>query len=124
MSAVPLPRQTDFIQTPGYTGPERRRTHAQWREEVDQRLEEGAAEMLSLRAEIAECRQQIREVLAAVKTIQGDTAEIVGLFANAKGAIRLLNGFASIAKPITAIVVLCAAIWGFILTVKAGAGPK
>jgi len=99
--------------TPAYTGPERRRSNADRYEEIERRFAEGADEMQRL-------REEIKGVSNTVSTILCDTKELVGLLNNAKGAFRVLNGIAALAKPITAIVVLCTAIWGAIFTFKHG----
>lgn len=97
-----------------YTGPERRKSNADRLDEIERRFAQ----------ETQHLRDEIKGVSDTVSTILCDTKELVGLLNNAKGAFRVLNGIAALAKPITAIVVLCTAIWGAIFTFKHGGTLK
>lgn len=101
------------IDAPGYQGPDRRHELRVWREEVDNRLNDGADTMRHLRTELA-------ENTTATKQVQADTGELVSLLNSFKGAMVVLDKLGKLARPLSYIVMLCSAAWGFVTVIKGG----
>ena len=106
-----------IIEAPGYRGPERRRTENEWRRHVESRLTAGAEVM-------DRTEKKVDENTAITQALANDTREMVQAFNNAKGAFKFFEGVAKIMRPIGAIAVTLAAIWGFFSLVKGGTPPK
>ena len=83
---------------------------------IEDRLKEGDAAMKQLKDDLA-------ENTAATKRIDASTADIVEFFQSMKGAFKVLNWIGQLARPISAIVAFCVALWGVWIAFKTGV-PK
>jgi hypothetical protein len=100
-----------------YTGPERRTEMRVWRDTVNQRLDNGAATMKALQADMAENTQ-------ATMKIQQYTSELVSLLNSFKGAFKVFDMLGRAAKPLSYIAMALTAIWGLFTAIKGGGPPK
>lgn len=116
-----------------YNDPDR----ADWRATVDLRLNDGAATMKQLRADLqantdttheardaaTEARVAAKEAKASIAEIKSDTSELIELVKSFQGAMRVLNMLGKLAKPLTYIIMLGSALWGVFSIVKGGGEP-
>jgi hypothetical protein len=100
-----------------YTGPERRSSMRIWQEKVDRRLEDGDKRMKTLAADL-------ESNTAATQAIKSDTAELVELLHSVKGAFRVLDMLASLARPLGFLAAAGVSFWGLWTAIKGGGGPK
>lgn len=98
------------IVTPHYTGPERRSEFRQWREKIDLRLDDGAHTMKGIRSDLDVNTQAVKEVIEILNSV--------------KGAFKVLGWIGAIAKPMGAIIMLCAACLGLWSSIKSHGGLK
>lgn len=84
-----------------------------WRKHVDKRLDDGAATMKALRADMA-------ENTATTKRVQADTSELVELLTSFKGAFSVLESIAKLARPLGFIAAAVAAFIGLWTVIKGG----
>ncbi len=99
-----------------YTGPERRQAHREWRANVERRLDDGAATMKQLRADL----QKNTDATNAVKS---DTSELVSLLQSFKGAFVVFDMLGKLARPLSYIFMLGSAVWGVFTIFKGGGEP-
>lgn len=100
-----------------YDGPERRRDWHQWRNDVDQRLDDGAKTMKDMRAEVA-------ANTAITQNVQTNTSEVVALLNSFKGAFSLLEKLGKLAKWIGYIAGCLTAVAALVAILKGGGSPK
>lgn len=101
-----------------YTGPERRSSLRVWQDKVDRRLKDGDARMQALATDLAENTK-------ATAAIKADTAELVDLLHSVKGAFRVLDLLARMARPLGFLAAAGASFWGLFVAIKGGGGgPK
>ena len=105
------------IETPEYTGPERRQDHIIWRTGVDLRLDHGAKKMRDLQSSLA-------ENTAMTAKVQADTGELVALLQSFKGAFDVLEKLGKLAKPLGYIAMALGAVVTLLAAVKGGGAPK
>lgn len=115
-TANPPPAQADATAAP-YTGPERRSSLRVWQDKVDRRLKDGDERMQALATDLAENTK-------ATAAIKADTAELVDLLHSVKGAFRVLDILASLARPLGFLAAAGASFWGLWTAIKGGGGPK
>jgi hypothetical protein len=99
-----------------YTGPERRQAHREWRANVERRLDDGAATMKQLRADL----QKNTDATNAVKS---DTSELITTFKNFQGAMQVLEMLGKLAKPLGYILMFVGAVLGLFTVLKGGGEP-
>lgn len=123
-NTAPLPAQAGTTAAePGqptaapYTGPERRSSLRVWQDKVDRRLKDGDERMQALATDLAENTK-------ATAAIKADTAELVDLLHSVKGAFRVLDILASLARPLGFLAAAGASFWGLWTAIKGGGGPK
>jgi len=115
---MPTP-EPDTIQTPTYTGPERR-SRSRERElhaEINRRFEEGSIKMRLL-------HEELKVNTEATQRVESNTADVVTILQSAKGAFRVFEFIGRLAKPAVSIVMLLGALWGLVASVKGGGVPK
>lgn len=98
---------------PAYTGPERRSSMRLWQEKVDRRLKAGDARMQALAAELG----TNTKATAEIKT---DTAELVDLLRSVKGAFRVLDMLARLARPLGFLAAAGASFYALVTAFKTG----
>ena len=99
-----------------YTGPERRQAHREWRANVDRRLDEGAAKMKAISADL-------QANTHATNAVKDDTSELIETFRSFQGAMRVLDMLGKLARPLGYITMLGSALWGVFTLIKGG-GPR
>ena len=82
------------------------------------RLDAGDQRMGRIEGDVAAVREELAENTRATKEVASNTAELVELFQSFKGAIKVLNWFGKLAKPIAYIVGLGTALLGFWTALK------
>lgn len=108
---------TESQPTPAYTGPERRSAMRIWQEKVDRRLEDGDVRMQTLADGLA-------ENTTATNAIKADTEELVDLLHSVKGAFRVLDMLARLARPLGFLAAAGASFYALFTAFKTGGGPK
>jgi hypothetical protein len=116
-NATPPPDASTTTAPKPYAGPERRSSMRLWQEKVDRRLAEGDKRMQTLAADL-------ESNTAATQAIKSDTAELVELLHSVKGAFRVLDMLASLARPLGFLAAAGASFWGLWTAIKGGGGPK
>lgn len=84
------------------------------------RLDAGDQRMGRIEGDVAAVREELAENTRATKEVASNTAELVELFQSFKGAIKVLNWFGKLAKPMAYIVGLGTALLGFWTALKGG----
>ena len=122
---MPAP-EPEHIQTPTYTGPERR-SRSRERElhsEIErrlgvmhERLDDGSAKMRML-------HEELKTNTESTQRVEANTADVVTILQSAKAAFRFFEFMGKLAKPAVSITMLVGALWGLITTVKGGGVPK
>ena len=102
---------------PVYTGPERRSSMRIWQEKVDRRLKDGDDRMQTLADGLA-------ENTAATQAIKADTEELVDLLHSVKGALKVLDMLARLARPLGFLAAAGASFYALFSAFKAGGVPK
>lgn len=119
-----MPDSEAQIETPAYTGPERRKSVRDWQDSVERRFDEHNRRF----AEGSETMRKLAEGLAenteSTKRTETNTAELVSMFLAFKGAFKVFDMIGSLAKPLGYIVMCASAIWGAIILVKTGGGHR
>jgi hypothetical protein len=82
------------------------------------RLDAGDQRMGRIEGDVAAVREELAENTRATKEVASNTAELVELFQSFKGAIKVLNWFGKLAKPMAYIVGLGTALLGFWTALK------
>lgn len=77
-----------------------------------------------LRDRVGHLEKGLAENTAATKRIESNTSEIIELFDSFKGAFKVLEGIGKLAKPMSYIAGLLAAVAGIWTAVKTGVTPK
>lgn len=72
-------------------------------EQVNQRFDKGSERMATIEQELAKTRQELHE-------LKQQLAELLEFFGAMKGAFKVLNWLAKLARPVTAIVALGVAL--------------
>lgn len=103
--------------------PERRQSHIAWRAEVNKRLDDGAATMEQLKADLHANTVATNESKQVSDAVKQDTAELIGIFKSFQGAMTVLDMLGRLAKPLTYITMLGTALWGVISLFKSGGSP-
>jgi len=118
-----------MLNLPQYKGPERRSEFRLWREAVDARLDAGNHTMRGLRidldaqtASIDSMKVDLAANTAATNGVKADTSEVVELLRSVKGAFRVLDLFAKLAKPLGVLAMAAVAFAGLFSAFKGG-GP-
>lgn len=84
-------------------------------------IESGLGE---LRERVGHLEKGLAENTAATKRIETNTAEIIDMFGNFKGAMRVLEGIGKLARPVSYIAAVGASAAGIWAAVKTGIMPK
>ena len=120
-----------MISTPQYKGPERRSEFRLWREAVDARLDAGNHTMKGLRidldaqtASIESMKVDIAANTAATNAVKADTSELVELLHSFKGAFKVLDMLARLARPLGFLAAAFASFYALFTAFKTGGGPK
>lgn len=100
---------------PAYTGPERRSSGRIWQEKVDKRLQEGDERMQTMADGLA-------ENTSATQAIKADTEELVDLLHSVKGALKVLDMLARLARPLGFLAAAGASFYAFYVALKGGGG--
>lgn len=95
---------------------DRREDHAEWRANVNARLDAGALKMRSL-------SEDLKANTDATLKVQTDTSELVSLLRSFQGAFRVFNLIGKAAKPLSYIVAVCGGLYGIYVSWKTGAPP-
>ena len=77
-----------------------------------------------LRDRVGMLETGLAENTAATKRIESNTSEIIDMFGNFKGAMRVLEGIGKLAKPVSYIAAVCAAVASLWAAFKTGIMPK
>lgn len=77
-----------------------------------------------LRDRVGMLETGLAENTAATKRIESNTSEIIDMFGNFKGAMRVLEGIGKLAKPMSYIAALAASVAAVWAAIKTGIGPK
>ena len=96
-----------------YTGPERRSSMRLWQEKVDRRLKAGDARMQALAA-------ALDANTTATAEIKTDTGELVDLLHSVKGAFRVLDMLARLARPLGFLAAAFASFYALVTAFKTG----
>ena len=102
---------------PPYTGPERRNSMRVWQDKVDRRFQEGDERIQTMADGLA-------ENTSATQAIKADTAELVDLLKSVKGAFRVLDMLAKLARPLGFLAAAGASFYAMFSAFKAGGVPK
>jgi len=98
-----------------YTGPERRSSMRIWQEKVDKRLEDGDNRMQTM-------ADGLDENTRATQAIKADTEELVDLLHSVKGALKVLDMLARLARPLGFLAAAGASFYAFYVALKGGGG--
>jgi hypothetical protein len=98
-----------------YTGPERRSSMRVWQDKVDRRLQEGDERMQTMADGLA-------ENTSATQAIKADTEELVDLLHSVKGALKVLDMLARLARPLGFLAAAGASFYAFYVALKGGGG--
>lgn len=119
------------IVTPGYSGPERRSEFRLWREAVDARLDAGNHTMKGLRIDldvqtvsIDAMKLDLAANTAATNGVKADTSELVELLRSFKGAFKVLDMIAKLARPLGVLAMAVVAFAGLFSAFKGGGHVK
>ena len=80
------------------------------RDTIDRRLEKGVQRMGRIEGDLALVRNRLERNAQMMQKMLDSTAEIVEFFESMRGAMRVLNWIGKLARPIGAIIGLCAAL--------------
>lgn len=72
---------------------------------------------------IKQIQGDLAENTIATRRIDASTQDIVEFFESMKGAFKVLNWIGKLARPVSAVVGLCLALWGVYLAWRSGV-PK
>ena len=100
-----------------YTGPERRSSMRMWQDKVDRRLEDGDNRMQTM-------ADGLDENTRATQAIKADTEELVDLLHSVKGALKVLDMLARLARPLGFLAAAGASFYALFSAFKAGGVPK
>lgn len=106
-----------------WQSPDRRKDHMEWHQNVDRRLDDGAATMKALREELAENTTATKKAQADAEHTKNSTKELVSLLESFKGAFRVLEMIGKLARPLGYIAALVAAVLGIVSVIKGGPPP-
>ena len=98
-----------------YTGPERRSSMRVWQDKVDRRLEDGDNRMQTM-------ADGLDENTRATQAIKADTEELVDLLHSVKGAFKVLDMLARMARPLGFLAAAGASFYAFYVALKGGGG--
>ena len=98
-----------------YTGPERRSSMRVWQDKVDRRLQDGDERMQTMADGLA-------ENTSATQAIKADTEELVDLLHSVKGALKVLDMLARMARPLGFLAAAGASFYAFYVALKGGGG--
>ena len=98
-----------------YTGPERRSSMRVWQDKVDRRLEDGDNRMQTM-------ADGLDENTRATQAIKADTEELVDLLHSVKGALKMLDMLARLARPLGFLAAAGASFYAFYVALKGGGG--
>ena len=90
----------------------------------DKRMNTLTYEITAVKLEQSEFRRLLKENTDATNAIKADTAELLEVFHNFKGAMKVLEWIGKAAKPIGYVVGLGASIAAFWTAMKSGVTPK
>ena len=114
-AATPATHPADAL--PPYTGPERRSSMRVWQDKVDRRLEDGDNRMQTM-------ADGLEENTRATQAIKADTEELVDLLHSVKGALKVLDMLARLARPLGFLAAAGASFYALFSAFKAGGVPK
>lgn len=77
-----------------------------------------------LRDRVGHLEKGLAENTAATKRIESNTSEIIDMFGNFKGAMRVLEGIGKLARPVSYVAALGASVAGIWAAFKTGIMPK
>ncbi len=102
---------------------ERRQDFREWRDQVNARLDKGAAkiDLLELGLQANTAMTQANTVIAT--QVQSDTNELVAFFKSVKGAFDVFNAIGKLAKPLGYIMVALSSMYGLYHAWKSGTPP-
>lgn len=95
-----------------YDDPDR----ADWRALVDQRLDDGAATMKQMKADL-------KANTDATNAVKEDTVELIGLLKSFQGAMKVLDMLGKLARPLSYIIMLGTAAYSLVSILKGGGDP-
>lgn len=95
-----------------YDDPDR----ADWRALVDQRLDDGAATMKQMKADL-------KANTDATNAVKEDTGELIGLLKSFQGAMKVLDMLGKLARPLSYIIMLGTAAYSLFSIIKGGGEP-
>ena len=98
-----------------HTGPERRSSMREWQDKVDRRLEDGDNRMQTM-------ADGLEENTRATQAIKADTEELVDLLHSVKGALKVLDMLARLARPLGFMAAAGASFYAFYVALKGGGG--
>jgi len=107
--------QPSTAQQKPYTGPERRSSMRVWQDKVDRRLQDGDERMQTMADGLA-------ENTSATQAIKADTEELVDLLRSVKGAFKVLDMLARLARPLGFLAAAGASFYAFYVALKGGGG--
>jgi len=90
--------------------------HHEWRQAVDKRLDDGAAKMKAIIADLCVNTE-------ATNAVKSDTSELIATFKSFQGAMHVLDMLGKLAKPLAYITMLGSALWGIFSIIKGGGEP-
>lgn len=110
------PPANHVIRVPGYEGHDRREGYSQWRRAVHERLNDGSKKMDQLRADLD-------ANTATTQQIKADTSEVIELLHSVKGAFRVLDMLARLARPLGYLAAAGSSLYAMFSVIKGG-GPR
>lgn len=90
----------------------------------DKRMDKLVEDMASLKEEQAKAQVLLADNVKAVAAIKADTADMLATFESWRGAMRTLEMIGKLARPVSYIMGLFAAIAGFYTALKSGVGGR
>lgn len=87
------------------------------RQQINERFDKGSERMAAIERDLKTVAQGLQEERQELQEIKQQLAEMLEFFTAMKGAFKVLNWVAKIAKPLAAIVMLggaCVSFWAAI----------
>lgn len=91
---------------------------------VDKRMDEIVKTVAAIQIEQASAKVLRAENAETIHEIKTDTAEMLAVFKSWQGAMKVMDMIGSLAKPLSYIAALIAAVVGVWTAMKSGVGPK
>ncbi|UNV89511.1 MULTISPECIES: hypothetical protein [unclassified Comamonas] len=90
------------------------------RQQINERFDKGSERMAAIERDLKTVAQGLQEERQELQELKQQLAEMLEFFTAMKGAFKVLNWVAKVAKPLTVIVMFGGACVGFWSAVKAG----